>query len=195
MFHLLGGRCLATVLSLAYVATTVGVRWPEATAEHEATPYPCQGHQCGCRSAEQCWSHCCCFTASQRLAWAAANHVEPPADLAATVAAENSAEHLCEAGVPVHSCCHKHAVAHHEPELKTKPASRPGFHATKCHGINTLWVTTGAVVPPQIAIAWNFDWTVVGTVPNYLCSVTAVPDLPAVPPRRDFGRLAALAAI
>ena len=55
-------------------------------------PYPCQGHQCGCRSAEECWSHCCCFTPSQRLAWAAANRVDPPAELNDALLAEDDAD-------------------------------------------------------------------------------------------------------
>src|SRR5260370_29557185 len=41
-------------------------------------PFPCQDHPCGCSSAEACWRHCCCFSAAERWAWAAANEIEPP---------------------------------------------------------------------------------------------------------------------
>lgn len=41
-------------------------------------PFPCQSHSCGCVSAEQCWTACCCFTPRQRLAWAIRHGVTPP---------------------------------------------------------------------------------------------------------------------
>jgi hypothetical protein len=41
-------------------------------------PFPCQNRPCGCRSAEQCWKKCCCFTNSQKVAWAKANGIELP---------------------------------------------------------------------------------------------------------------------
>lgn len=41
-------------------------------------PFPCQSHSCGCASAHQCWTSCCCFTPRQRLAWAIKNGVTPP---------------------------------------------------------------------------------------------------------------------
>jgi hypothetical protein len=40
--------------------------------------FPCRGGSCGCKSAEQCWTNCCCNTPSQRLAWAKKNQVTPP---------------------------------------------------------------------------------------------------------------------
>lgn len=41
-------------------------------------PFPCQQRACGCRSADQCWKKCCCFTNSQKVAWAKAYRVIPP---------------------------------------------------------------------------------------------------------------------
>jgi hypothetical protein len=32
--------------------------------------FPCRGHRCGCRSAQQCKTRCCCYTAVERAAWA-----------------------------------------------------------------------------------------------------------------------------
>ena len=31
-------------------------------------PFPCMNRPCGCRSAEQCWKKCCCFTDLQKVA-------------------------------------------------------------------------------------------------------------------------------
>lgn len=42
-------------------------------------PFPCAHRVCGCRSAEQCWKKCCCFTDAQKVAWADAQGVELPA--------------------------------------------------------------------------------------------------------------------
>ena len=35
-----------------------------------APSYPCEFHQCGCRTAKDCWSHCCCFDREEHLVWA-----------------------------------------------------------------------------------------------------------------------------
>lgn len=41
-------------------------------------PFPCQSCPCGCKTAEQCWTNCSCFTPAERLAWAEKNGVTPP---------------------------------------------------------------------------------------------------------------------
>lgn len=40
--------------------------------------YPCENCGCGCASATECWTHCCCHTAHERLVWALENGVLPP---------------------------------------------------------------------------------------------------------------------
>ena len=39
--------------------------------------FPCRGHRCGCRSAQQCKTRCCCYTAVERAAWAVRNGQSP----------------------------------------------------------------------------------------------------------------------
>jgi hypothetical protein len=71
---------LTTSLALfVYLTATVGFPLPAPTIRDHRQRYPCENHPCGCRSAEECWRHCCCFTPEQRWAWASANGVEPPA--------------------------------------------------------------------------------------------------------------------
>ncbi len=41
--------------------------------------FPCQAHGCGCASAHECWTSCCCYTPHQRLTWAIRHGVRPPA--------------------------------------------------------------------------------------------------------------------
>ncbi len=43
-----------------------------------AERYPCEKHACGCVSALECWSNCCCHTPRQRLVWAITHGVQPP---------------------------------------------------------------------------------------------------------------------
>jgi len=40
--------------------------------------YPCEDCGCGCVSAHECWTHCCCHSEHQRLVWAIQNGVLPP---------------------------------------------------------------------------------------------------------------------
>ncbi len=186
----LRGRWLAPVLALAYVMAMIGLPWPTFSAVRGAAPFPCQGHQCGCHSAEECWGHCCCFTPAQRLAWAAANQVEPPAELIAAVSNHDEDEHLAGDDHPTaHPCrCHKKAakpvLSASDRPVKSKKTKGYGFHAFQCQGISTLWVTTGAVAPSIVPVAWTFDWNVVGTVSTLGFSLSAVTRLPAVPPPR-----------
>ncbi len=40
--------------------------------------YPCESCGCGCASATECWTHCCCHSEHERLVWAIENGVMPP---------------------------------------------------------------------------------------------------------------------
>ena len=46
-------------------------------AKDRSKPFPCQDKPCGCNSAKQCFSSCCCHTPKELLAWARANGLEP----------------------------------------------------------------------------------------------------------------------
>src|SRR5262249_28876986 len=64
---------------VAYLLATLGLPLPAAARKPDDQPFPCQDHPCGCRTAEQCWTACCCFTPEQRWAWAREHHINPPA--------------------------------------------------------------------------------------------------------------------
>ena len=84
------GAVVALTL-LAFVAASFGVvptpRWLDsvlgAVAARLAEPerFPCEGCSCACAGASECWSHCCCHTEEQRVAWAIENGVTPPSGL------------------------------------------------------------------------------------------------------------------
>ncbi len=50
----------------------------EIQDKDRSTPFPCQDCPCGCKTAEQCWTSCCCHSPSERLAWAKKHGVKPP---------------------------------------------------------------------------------------------------------------------
>lgn len=45
-------------------------------AKDRSQPFPCMDRPCGCGSAEQCFSSCCCHTPEQLLAWARSRDLE-----------------------------------------------------------------------------------------------------------------------
>lgn len=49
-----------------------------AVGKDTSVPFPCMHKSCGCRNAEDCWRGCCCFTNTQKLAWATQNAVDVP---------------------------------------------------------------------------------------------------------------------
>jgi hypothetical protein len=77
-WNLLARRLCASVALLSYLATIIGFPLPSLQGKDRSQPFPCQDHPCGCRTAEQCWRHCCCFTPDEKWVWAQAHHVEPP---------------------------------------------------------------------------------------------------------------------
>lgn len=60
--------------------------------------YPCEHCGCGCASATECWSHCCCHTPEQRLQWAIEHGVMPPASVRFGVEAWISAANAVQPG-------------------------------------------------------------------------------------------------
>jgi hypothetical protein len=78
-------------------------------------PFPCMNKPCGCATAEQCFTSCCCNTPAETLAWAKAHRVEP-AVLAALeqrvagsnqLATKSTKSSCCSTKAPVaeESCC------------------------------------------------------------------------------------------
>ena len=78
-------------------------------------PFPCMDKPCGCATAEQCFTSCCCNTPAETLAWATAHRVEP-AVLAALerrvasgsqMVAKATKSSCCSSKAPVaeESCC------------------------------------------------------------------------------------------
>jgi hypothetical protein len=70
-------------------------------AKDRSRPFPCMDKPCGCATAKQCFSNCCCHTPAERLAWAKAHQVDP-----ATLAAlERRVAAPAETTAAASSCC------------------------------------------------------------------------------------------
>ena len=69
-----------TLISQLVTAVGVPVPLPTRTKPNAGVPFPCQNRPCGCLTSEQCWAgDCCCFSYEEKLRWAEANGVVPPA--------------------------------------------------------------------------------------------------------------------
>lgn len=104
-------------------------------------PFPCQHRACGCRSADQCWKRCCCFSNAQKVAWARANRVKPPEYVIASLEREQSAAKCDSTG-----CCHQPSVDKSSTATPVEQAASPedtiyviALLAHQCQGHHWYW--------------------------------------------------------
>ena len=70
---------MSCAVLVAFCVALLPVPLPTAeTPLFDSVPFPCQGRGCGCKSAKQCWTSCCCHSPAQRLSWAKRKNVTPP---------------------------------------------------------------------------------------------------------------------
>jgi hypothetical protein len=158
-------------LSLAlFVFVISGLPIPVPFARDVSQAFPCMFHRCGCRDAQQCWKSCCCHTPSQRLAWAKAHDVQPPAEVAERLKAD-CPDGSCETRQP---CCAK------------QPAKQPALGisliaALKCRGQHELTAGVPICLPPH-PLDWQPMLSVVdrsaAVLPSILCWIESPPDPP-----------------
>ena len=206
------GRRLGAAAALsAYLAAALGLPLPAAPVRKDAShPFPCQDHACGCQSAEECWSGCCCFSPEERWAWAEAHHVEPPAyaerpaapapvatgwssaPLRARAAGASAAPRCCaeKQTRPKPGCSGETACAgccdagHAAPAPAAGVRWLPSIAALHCRGLATLWVA-GAALPPPPALAWVPWLPAVGDAVPQTCRPVCVARTPPAPPPRS----------
>lgn len=105
-------------------------------------PFPCMNRPCGCRSAEECWKQCCCFTNVEKVAWAEANQVRIPNFVVVAAEKESSADKPC--------CC--------SAESKTDAARKPdkaanGVAGTCCSDRKMESAKAPAVKPDRTEVS------------------------------------------
>ncbi len=78
---ILGYTLVASGLPLPFGAVASSARESPAAkrlaGKDRSQPFPCMDKTCGCATAEQCFTNCCCNTPAETLAWAKAHAVEP----------------------------------------------------------------------------------------------------------------------
>jgi hypothetical protein len=173
---------------------------PTFANKRGSVPFPCQHHACGCQTADQCWKSCCCYSSTEKLAWAHEHGVAPPPELTTEVAESAlSAVRSTRDGSPK-GCCSEHADhghgAEHEPhddgccDQAAVDAHQPGGGmglvigplARQCRGMVDLWCLAGAVEPPPAAVDWQFDWVLVGWLAPSAWRIHSNDPAPPVPP-------------
>ena len=155
-------------------------------SKDRSTPFPCMDTPCGCVSARQCFTDCCCRSPAETLAWARANGVtagvllalqrradgpaEPKAGgCCATSAAEDLSEvcfeydYLAAAGEPAAAV----EVAAAEADLPAAEVAVVPVSASTivlksvlaCDGLLTEWLAAATCLPPPsvTAVACG-DW-------------------------------------
>ncbi len=192
--HFLTHRLPAGLVLVAYLVALFGIPVPVSAGKDHRTPFPCQDHLCGCRNAEDCWRHCCCFSLEERLAWARSRGIEPPAY--AVHAAEGASPHACAhcrhcEPSPAHDapapkpCCAKHREA--QGCRHTAPGHRGlSFCALRCQGLHSWWVSTLSVVPPPLRMSWNPQPVCTGWLAERDINAPALSPTPPDPPPRSL---------
>ena len=187
--------CVWLVIAQQLVAGAGIVMPCPAAVARSAERFPCEQCGCGCQSAEQCWAHCCCFTAQQKVAWGRRNGVAVPEFVAS--AAEREAVplrttacrhcgggHALRAGGPSHDARHRN-----DRDPKTDEDRSPGrvswLDALRCHGLTPQWQTGWASWPGDRHVECNLVLLPRGRVESQPCSryLFYSPAPPTPPPK------------
>ena len=81
IFRVTNRRVQSTILTMVGLSMLLCNTWlplPVVIEKDLSIPFPCQSKGCGCKNAQQCWENCCCYSDSEKLAWAAKHGVKPP---------------------------------------------------------------------------------------------------------------------
>jgi hypothetical protein len=180
-FSLVGYALLASGLPLPWGVVAAGGASPAVekrlAVKDRSTSFPCMDKPCGCVTAEQCFSNCCCNTPAETLAWAKAHDVEPAviaalqrraaAPVEKTVVASSCCSvkkqiSCCSAASEL-ACCEEPACCDEEEPVDLAAESadiEPVSSHTivlksmlACGGIVSQWFSIGGAPPPPVVVA------------------------------------------
>ena len=98
---------------------------PADKGKDASEPFPCQNRPCGCKTADQCWKKCCCFTNAQKVAWANSRSVKVPSYVVQAAQTESRKKSLTKA------CCQSHAYG----GRRHRSAATGFCHVLKTNGL------------------------------------------------------------
>jgi len=192
-------RLLAFVVAASLLVSVVPIPVGRSAPQDKdsSRPFPCQNRPCGCRSADQCWKQCCCFTNAQKVAWARSRGVHPPAFVLAAAQSETRS-------ATTKTAC-AHCSAHRKPKgtserspLKAAPSparadvtnSVIGVLAQECHGHGWGWHAVPWDCVPRSFDPLQRPDLVVGPVtqPGRILYRGLTLEPPVPPPRPPFVR-------
>lgn len=199
---------VATALVVSLLASAIGVRIPVRVAKESDRPFPCEFHNCGCLSADQCRNNCCCFSAAEKVAWANAHQVQAT-EVCDVAELREAVEHADHGTAPValakkRSCCahgkassasmnHAHAedaaLCHDEESAQADsslesdaPLALQIVLAPPCRGLSPLWTVLSEALPGQSRLTWSHDRDPVGSVALATDDLSSQDFPPPVPP-------------
>lgn len=164
-------RRLFDILLIGWFASVaIGVPLPSLQGDKPPSDerFPCENCPCGCKTAEHCWTNCCCHSLSERLAWAQREGVTPPAFVVA--AAKEAAPRSCYQAMSSSqtsrsccsqrtSCCAKKSAT--EATAKTACGKKlVVLKALQCQGISFASQSITLAPPPlrvQVSLEGNVE--------------------------------------
>jgi hypothetical protein len=186
-----------------YLLAALEIPLPAFVHKISSQPFPCQHHACGCQTAEQCWSHCCCFTPEERWAWAKAHNIEPPVYAEKPIPSRSSPlkGEKKEGGqgwytiklrdrdrntTTAKNCCCSHKKLDAPVKESSDISHRWGTMMTawRCQGYSTLWISMGAVLPVFSLTAWSPEDVPSSRIPLLSIHADKVSLTPSDPPPR-----------
>lgn len=188
---------LMMLMSVCASVLPIPLPAPTTSPKDVSVPFPCQNRPCGCRSAEQCWKKCCCFTNPQKIAWAKAHGVTAPDYVYAAVNQPTTSETCGK------SCCRSHEAAkssdHSAPQTPKCCATKTtvkqpessaqtdyvlGVLAEQCRGQSSFWNwLPWAVIPEPIIL--NLCTAIATAKDGSTCILPSISYQPPAPPPRS----------
>jgi hypothetical protein len=102
-------------------------------SDYRNRPFPCQSQACGCLTSEECWKgDCCCYTLEEKLAWADAREIEPPAHVRPMVEARKGSTAAIK-----NACCSEDKLTPDKQRFSAERRARRwvvGVFAQNCRG-------------------------------------------------------------
>ena len=175
----LTSRAVTWLMLAAYVAIVSGVPLPIAGSppvagspaakrladKDRSRPFPCMDKPCGCATAEQCFSSCCCNSPAELLAWAEINGLDPATLLvlqrrvAATAPEAPAAACCCSSAAEAAACCTTtESASAHQPAPADERDSAPTPSKVislkamlACGGVLAGWAAAVTSLPPPTA--------------------------------------------
>ena len=175
--------------AVAFLVAALGVPLPRSSSKDRSVAFPCMDRSCGCHDAADCKKHCCCFSSTEKLAWAAEHDVDPRpfvddralVALAAT-ACDSHETAKCDVRKPASCCANKQAQRQKTRGRTDDLLSIAAYR--HCNGLLPLWTLLSAALPPQEPVDAGLKLLVTGHVAQVEGIVPAVSFSPPTPPPR-----------